>query len=103
MQAPGRSAPSLVPRNKRRLQNGDSSCRSIEVQLPLQVASCYPKEVQGFAAEVSGLLEEQAAALDTATRLALVGAHRRWLLPGPAPAQGLQSAQPPPFQTWHVT
>lgn len=38
-----------------------------------QVASCYPKEVQGFSAEVSGLLEEQATALDSATRLALVG------------------------------
>jgi NUC130/3NT domain len=39
------------------------------------VAPCYPHEVQGFAAEVGGLLEEQATALDSSTRLALVGRH----------------------------
>ena len=39
------------------------------------MAPCYPHEVQGFAAEVGGLLEEQATALDSSTRLALVGCH----------------------------
>ena len=39
------------------------------------MAPCYPHEVQGFAAEVGGLLEEQATALDSSTRLALVGRH----------------------------
>lgn len=36
------------------------------------MASCYPKEVQGFVEQISSLLEEQAAALDPATRLAVV-------------------------------
>lgn len=48
---------------------GFSSCRHP------QVAPCYPHEVQGFAAEVGGLLEDQATALDSSTRLALVSCH----------------------------
>lgn len=39
-----------------------------------QVAACYPRWVLGFAAEVSSLLEEQAAVLDSQLRLALVRA-----------------------------
>lgn len=39
-----------------------------------QVAACYPRWVIGFAAEISGLLEEQAEVLDPALRLSLVRA-----------------------------
>ena len=38
------------------------------------MASCYPRWVLGFAAEIGELLEERAASLDPALRLALVRA-----------------------------
>lgn len=54
------------------------------------MASCYPKEVQGFSAEVSDLLEEQAAALDSATRLALVS---DWMCLGSPSAHVVETRQ----------